>query len=74
MLFYVMKFRIAKYRNIYTKYAKFPYQKLTGLSTMLYTGVIITNANGIPDGYDSKKDYYFSCECNYPEWKEIKKL
>ena len=64
-------FRIAKYRNIYTKYNKFPYQKLTGSNTMLYTGKIITGVKGIPEGYDSKKDYYFSCECHYPEWREL---
>jgi hypothetical protein len=41
---------------------------------MLYTGKIITGVKGIPDGYDSKKDYYFSCECHYPEWREIIKV
>ena len=66
-------FRIDKYRNIYTKYKSFPYQKLTGTNTMYYTGEIITGVNGIPDGYDKDKDYYFSCDCNYPEWRKIQK-
>lgn len=70
----IMSFHIDKYRNVYTKYQKFPYQKLTGRNTMLYTGKIITGVKGIPDGYDNKKDYYFSCECHYPEWREIIKV
>ncbi len=69
-----MSFRIAKYRNVYTKYKSFPYQKLCGMNTLVYTGKIITEAKGIPDGYDSNKDYYFTCDCNYPEWRELIKL
>ena len=42
-----MSFRIDKYRNVYTKYQKFPYQKLTGRNTMLYTGKIITGIDAI---------------------------
>ena len=46
-----MSFRIDRYRNVYTKYQKFPYQKLSGTKTMVYTGKIITGVKGIPEGY-----------------------
>ena len=69
-----MAFIIAKYRNIYTKYKSFPYQKLTGKNTLAYSGKIITSVDSIPDEYDSKKDYYFGCECNYSDWREIVKI
>ena len=69
-----MPFRIDRYRNVYTKYQKFPYQKLSGTKTMVYTGKIITGVKGIPEGYDNNKDYYFSCDCDYPGWREIIKV
>lgn len=63
----------AKYRNIFFKeYNKFPYQKLTGRNILLYTGKIIKYDEN--SDYDSKKDYFFDCDCKYPLWKEIKKL
>ena len=67
-------FRIDKYRDIYIKYDRIPYQRLTGNSVMYYTGRIITNVKGIPDGYDRKKDFYFICDCDYPKYKDIKKI
>ena len=67
-------FRIDKYRDVYTRKAKFPYHWLTGKNTLLYTGRIITNAVGTPPEYDRKKDYFFACDCDYPAWREIKKV
>ena len=62
------------YRNIYVKdYSKFPYQKLTGSNTLYYTGKIIY-VKSKPDSYDSKEDFYFDCDCEYPEWREIVKV
>lgn len=68
-----MPFLLKIYRNVYTKYERFPYHKLTGSGTLIYTGVVVTGVKGIPDGYDPKRDYYFSCECDYPKWREIKR-
>ena len=67
-------FRIDKYRDVYIKYDKFPYHRLIGKNILYYTGKIITNVSGIPDTYDKKKDYYFNCDCDYPIWKEIRKV
>ena len=64
---------VKKYRNVYIKYDKFPYHKLTGYGTLVYTGKIVTDVKGIPEGYDPKIDYYFSCECDYPKWRKIEK-
>ena len=35
---------------------------------------MILSDKGIPEGYDNKKDYYFSCDCDYPGWREIVKI
>ena len=41
---------------------------------MLYTGKIIKNVVGVPPEYDKKKDYFFACDCDYPYWREIRKV
>ena len=69
-----MGFRIDKYRNVYIKREKIPYQWLTGKNILYYTGSLITNVKERPKDYDKDKDYYFSCDCSYPKWKEIRKI
>ena len=69
-----MAFRLDKYRNVYIKRDRIPYQWLTGKNILYYTGSLITNVQGIPKGYDKDKDYYFACDCTYPKWKEIRKI
>ena len=69
-----MAFRLDKYRNVYVKRDKIPYQWLTGKNILYYSGSLITNVQGIPKDYDKDKDYYFSCDCNYSKWKEIRKI
>ena len=62
------------YRNVYVKkWKRFPYQKLTGRNTLYYTGSIILECEGMPDGYDSKKDFYFDCDCEFSEWRNLVK-
>lgn len=63
------------YRNIYVRdYKKFPYQKLTGRQTLMYRGKIICGVTDTPDEYDSKCDYYFGCDCDYPKWKNLQRV
>lgn len=63
------------YRNIYVKgYKKFPYQKLTGFITLMYTGKIITGVQQKPDGFDDKLDLYIDCDCDYSKWRTLKKV
>lgn len=63
------------YRNIYVKeFKRFPYQKLTGRRTLLYKGKIICGITEPPNDYDSKQDYFFDCDCNYGEWKNIQRI
>lgn len=62
------------YRNIYVKdFTRFPYQKLTGRNTLMYRGKILY-VTELPADYDPKKDIYFSCDCDYPEWKTLKRI
>ena len=63
------------YRNIYVKtYQRFPYQKLSGRNTLLYSGKIICGVTETPQEFDYKKDYYFDCECNFSDWKNLKRI
>jgi len=63
------------YRNIYVKdYSFFPYQKLTGKLTMKYNGIIICGINNTPKNYDADKDFYFNCDCEYGEWKNLERV
>lgn len=63
------------YRNIYVKgYKKFPYQKLSGRNTLLYSGKIICDVSEIPSEYDDSKDYFFDCDCDFPHWKNLKRI
>lgn len=63
------------YRNIYVKdYQKFPYQKLSGRNTLCYSGKIICGVTAIPEEFDSKKDFYFDCDCNFEDWKNLRRI
>lgn len=63
------------YRNIYVKtYQRFPYQKLSGRNTLLYSGKIICGVTETPQDFDYKKDYYFDCDCNFSDWKNLKRI
>ncbi len=63
------------YRNIYIKgYKKFPYQLLSGRKTLLYSGKIIYEVISGLDNYDPSKDYYFNCDCDFPKWKNLKRI
>ena len=64
---------VKKVRDVYTRCDRFPRHKLSGYGTLEYTGRIITGVKGVPEGYDPKLDYYFSCECDYPKWRKIEK-
>ena len=63
------------YRNVYVKdYQKFPYQKLTGRNTLLYTGKVICGVKNKPNDFDDKKDLYISCDCDFPKWKNLRRI
>ena len=63
------------YRNIYVKdYKKFPYQKLSGRVTLLYSGKIICGVTSEPEEFDYKKDYYSDCDCNFGDWKNLQRV
>jgi hypothetical protein len=63
------------YRNIYLRdYANFPFQKLTGRKTLLYSGIIEGNVKQRPKNYDSKKDIYITCDCDFSKWKNLKRV
>lgn len=63
------------FRNIYVKdYKKFPYQKLSGKHTLYYSGKIICGITEYPTDFDYKKDYYFDCDCNFGDWKNIQRV
>lgn len=63
------------FRNIYVKdYKKFPYQKLSGKHTLYYNGKIICGIKEYPQDFDYKKDYYFDCDCNFEDWKNIQRV
>ena len=63
------------YRNIYIKkYNRFPYQKLSGRNDLYYTGNIYCGINDVPDEYDSKKDLYINCDCEFPKWRKLIKI
>lgn len=63
------------YRNIYVKdYNRFPYQKLSGKNTLLYSGKIICGVKEEPAEFDYKQDYYFDCDCCFEDWKNLKRI
>lgn len=63
------------YRNIYVKdYEKFPYQKLTGRNTLFYSGKIICGIKDTPEEYDPDHDFFFNCDCNFPNWKNLERV
>ena len=63
------------YNNIYLKkYKSFPYQKLTGRNTLLYSGKIFYDIKNRPANFDSKKDLYINCDCDFSKWKNIKRI
>lgn len=62
-------------RNIYVKgFKKFPYQLLTGRHVLCYSGDIICDVDVLPEDYDSKKDWYFDCDCEFQEWGRLVKI
>lgn len=63
------------YRDIYVKdYNKFPYQKLSGRKTLLYSGKIICGIKDLPSSFDKNKDLYINCDCDFPNWKNLKRV
>ena len=50
------------------------YQKLSGRNTLLYSGKIICGVTETPQEFDYKKDYYFDCDCNFSDWKNLKRI
>ena len=68
-------FGLKIYRNIILKnYKSFPYQKLNGRNTLLYSGKIICNAANKPIDFDKNKDLYITCDCDFSKWKNIKRI
>lgn len=66
---------IKKYRDVYVKgYKRIPKQLLTGKNIILYTGNLICGFDEIPNTYDRHKDFLISCDCEFPEIKEVVKL
>lgn len=62
------------YRNVYVQgYKTFPYQKLSGRKTLMYRGKVMC-IDSIPDEYDSKQDILFDCDCDFSEWKNLKRV
>jgi hypothetical protein len=63
------------YRNIYVKdYKRFPYQMLSGRDTLLYKGKIFCDVAKPPKEYDPNKDYYITCDCDFSNWKNLKRI
>lgn len=63
------------YRNVYVfGYTKFPYQKLSGRHTLLYKGKIVCGVDRIPDEYDDDKDMYIDCDCDFSQWRNLKRI
>lgn len=63
------------YRDIYVKgYKKFPYQKLTGRTNLLYRGKVICGVDSPPPEYDDKQDLFISCDCDFPKWKNLNRI
>lgn len=70
-----MVFSLKIFRNIYIKdYKIFPYQKLTGRNTLYYSGKIFYNINTLPPDFNDKIDIYLNCDCDFPKWKNLKKI
>lgn len=68
-------FKVKIYRNIYVKgYKRFPYQKLSGRKTLMYTGKIYCDVSETPKNFDSEQDIYMDCECNFSDWKNLKRI
>lgn len=68
-------FGLRIYRNIYVKdYSRFPYQKLKGRHTLMYRGKIICGVKELPKEYDSSKDIFISCECDFDKYKNLKRI
>ena len=68
-------FGLKIFNNIYVKdYKTFPYQKLSGRKTLLYRGKIICGVAETPKEYDSKKDLYIDCDCQFSDWKNLKRI
>ena len=67
-------FGLKIYRNILLKdYKSFPYQKLTGRNTLLYSGKILCDVEHKPNDFDNNKDLYITCDCDFSKWKNIKR-
>ena len=63
------------YRNVYVKdYQKFPYQKLTGRNTLLYTGKVICGVKNKPNELDDKKEREISWDCDFPKWENLRRI
>lgn len=41
---------------------------------MCYSGEIICDVDNVPEDYDSKKDWYFDCDCEFQEWGRLVKI
>lgn len=68
-------FGIKIYRNVYVKdYKRFPYQLLKGRNTLLYNGKVICGVSTLPKEYDEKKDLYINCDCDFSNWKNLKRI
>lgn len=63
------------YRNIYIKgYERVPYQKFTGRKVLMYRGKVIFYKDIVPDKYDPEQDFLIDCDCEFPKWKNIKRI
>lgn len=63
------------YRDILVKgYQKFPYQKLTGRMTLLYSGRIVCGLEERPADFSEADDLYIDCDCDFAKWKSLQRV
>lgn len=51
-----------------------PFHLFKGVKTLYYNGSIYYNVDMLPKDFDKSVDLYFSCDCEYPKWKNVEKI
>jgi hypothetical protein len=51
-----------------------PFHLFKGSKVLYYSGNILYNVNMPPNDFDSEKDLYISCDCEFPKWKNVERI
>lgn len=51
-----------------------PFHLFKGSKILYYKGKIFYNIEELPEEFDSKKDLYFSCDCEFPKWRNVERI